>query len=114
MKRIALACLMALTSLTHATGEKWYGLTLNIDADGFFHPIVRSIRVERIAPDSPAERAGLLSGDRVLELQGVKVAGARADALEKLQKPVGDTLRLKIQHGTAEPREVILMAAQKP
>jgi C-terminal processing protease CtpA/Prc len=108
--------LILCSSVRAAPGEGgWFGLALKVNADGFFHPVVRSISVEKVWPDSPAARAGLAAGDAVLEVQGVKVAGATPAQLKPaLQTAVGQTLRLKVQHGSTPPAEIVLKAAPKP
>ncbi len=112
-----LSSLFALCSVANAVAAAsgWFGLKLNVDADGFFNPIVRSITIEMVDPGSPAAKAGLAVGDAVVEVQGVKVVGAKASELKPvLQMSVGQTLRLKIAHGSAPPKEVVLTAAPKP
>jgi C-terminal processing protease CtpA/Prc len=98
-----------------AAGAGWFGLKLNVKADGFFNPVVRSITVESVSPGSPAAKAGLAAGDAVIEVQDLKVGGAKASELKPLlQTSVGQTLRLKVEHASAPPKEVVLKAAPKP
>jgi C-terminal processing protease CtpA/Prc len=105
----------AVSLVDAAASDGWFGLTLNVDADGFFHPVVRSIKVQAVVPNSPAAKAGLEVGDVVLEAQGVKVAGAKpAELRPAFKTSVGDKWRIKVQHATAKPREVVLTAAAKP
>lgn len=56
-------------------------------------------------PGSPAERAGLLAGDVILEADGQPVAGLTADeALELVRGPEGSTVTLAIRReGVSEP-----------
>ncbi len=107
--------LFAVGPVAHAAGDAWYGLKLNVEADGVLHPIVHSIKVEKVWPASPAAQAGLAVGDVVVEIQGLKVDGAKADELKKaMSKKVGETLRLKVKHDGNELRDCTLTAAQKP
>ena len=112
---ISLLTFFALGSLVHAAGDVWYGLKLKVEADGVFHPVIHAINVEKVWPSSPAERAGLVVGDAVIAIQGLKVDGAKADELKKaMGRKVGETLRLKIKRDGKEPRDYNLVAAEKP
>ena len=67
-----------------------------------------------VAKTRRSDLAEFAPGDTVLEVQGILVAGAKADVLKAaMQKAVGETLRVKIQRG-AEIREVSLIAVNKP
>ncbi|MBA3961888.1 MAG: PDZ domain-containing protein [Chthoniobacterales bacterium] len=76
---------------------------------------MHSIKVEKVWPASPAAAANLVAGDVVVEIQGLKVDGAKADDLKKvMNKGVGDILRLKVKHDGKELRDGTLKAARKP
>jgi C-terminal processing protease CtpA/Prc len=99
-----------------AAGEKgWFGFSVSVDADGFsFNPTLRAIKIQEVVPTSPAAAAGLASGDFVIEVQGIPVAGAKADTLKAaMQKAVGETLHLRVKRGSSEAQEVSLVAAIK-
>jgi len=120
-RRITLALLLAtattLASWAHAAEEKgWFGLAFSVETEGFsFNPTIQSAKVDKVAPSSPAAGAGVEPGDVVLAVQGVAIAGAKADVLKAaMKKSVGETLRLKIKHGDAEPREVQMVGVTKP
>ena len=107
--------LFAFSPIAHAAGDAWYGMKLNVEADGILHPVVHSIKVGKVWPESPAARAGLAVGDVMVEIEGLKVDGAKADELKKaMNKKVGETLRLKIQHDGKALRDCTLTAARKP
>ena len=54
--------------------------------------------------DSPAERAGLKSGDLVLETDGSSLDGLTVDgARDRIRGPKGTVVTLTIRRGTAEP-----------
>ena len=110
---VALALLSANAGV-HAAEKGWFGFVISADADGWLHPVVKSITVSKVFPDSPAAKAGITAGDSVVEVQGIAVAGGAADTLQAaLKKAVGETLRLKIRHG-GDIREVSLMAVAAP
>ena len=59
----------------------------------------------------------MAAGDLVVEVQGIRVAGAKAEALKPALQggSVGETLHLKVQRGgSGQPREVTLVAVPKP
>ena len=122
MSRQILAVLLAAAALSvaptslHAAEKGWFGFALNIDAEGLsLNPRLRSIKIEKIFPASPAANAGLASGDMILEIEGITVEGAKADTLKAaIQKSAGETLRLKIKHGVDAPHDISLIAAPKP
>jgi predicted metalloprotease with PDZ domain len=107
--------LLSLSTTLWAAEKGWFGLGVSVDADGVFNPTLRSLTVTKVFPSSPAALAGLASGDTVLEVEGIVVAGTRADVLKAtMQKSVGETLHLKIQHGATGTREVSMVAVRKP
>lgn len=121
MQRRHLASLMgaftflALSAGVQAADKGWFGFAFSADADGWLHPVVKSITVTQVFPDSPAAHAGLAVGDSVVEVQGIAVAGGSASELQAaLKKAAGETLRLKIRHGGGEPREVSMVAVAAP
>jgi C-terminal processing protease CtpA/Prc len=111
----AVALSMAPLSL-RAADKGWFGFALNIDAEGVsLNPKLRSIKIDKIFPVSPAAKAGLAPGDMIVEIEGIPVEGAKADTLKAaIQKSVGETLRLKIKHGADASHDVSLIAASKP
>jgi C-terminal processing protease CtpA/Prc len=114
---VVVAAVLACGPLTLRAAEKgWFGVVFSIDAEGFsLDPKLRSVKVEKILPFSPAAKSDLAQGDVVLEIEGIAVEGAKADTLKAvIQKAVGETLRLKVKHGADVPHEVSLMAVSKP
>ena len=121
MTRIFLTVLIAaavcMSPLPLQASEKgWFGFALEIDAEGIsLNPKLRSIKIVKVLPNSPAAKAGLAPGDNILEMEGIVVAGAQANALKSAtQKSVGETLRLKFRRGADAPREISLVAVVKP
>ena len=114
---VLLAAAVSLLPVPLQAAEKgWFGFALAIDAEGFsLNPKLRSVKIEKVFPNSPAAKAGLAAGDNILEMEGIVVAGTQANALKAAtQKAVGETLRLKIQRGADAPHEISLVAAAKP
>jgi predicted metalloprotease with PDZ domain len=120
-RRTTMALLIAIsafsTAVVNAAEEKgWFGLAFNVETEGFsFNPTIQSVKIEKVVTASPAAQAGLAAGDVVVSLQGVAIAGAKADDLKAaMKKSVGETLRMKVKHGAAEPTEIQMVAIAKP
>ena len=111
-----LVAFAAFSPLANSAEEKgWFGLAFRVEAEGSFNPTVQSVKIETVTPSSPGAGAGLTAGDLVVALQGIATTGAKADDLKAaLKKTVGETLRLKVKRGNAEPFEVSLVAIAKP
>lgn len=120
MTRLFLTVLIAAVCCSplplHAADKGWFGFALAIDAEGLsLNPTLRSITIHKISPNSPAAKAGLAAGDKIIAMEGIVVAGTPANTLKAAtQKSVGQTLRLKFQRGTDAPRDISLVAAAKP
>jgi C-terminal processing protease CtpA/Prc len=100
---------------SHAAEKGWFGFALAIDADGILNPKLRSIKIDKVFPASPAAKAGLSAGDMIVEIEGIVVDGAKAETLKSaMQKSVGETLRLKIKRGADASQDVSLIAGPKP
>jgi len=110
----ALLVLLVLLPAAATAAPGWFGLAMQVDADEGADPTLRTITIVSVVPGSPAARAGLRPGDRVVAAQGVKVAGAHAAAFRQATQPaVGETLRLRVRRGQAL-REVTLVGVEKP
>lgn len=112
-----LTLLTGVASIAHAASEKgWFGFGLTVEADGlFFNPTLRVVKINSVVPSSPAASAGLLVGDLVLEVQGILVAGSKANTLKAAsRRSVGETLRIQVKSGAAEPYELSIIAIAKP
>jgi S1-C subfamily serine protease len=112
---IALSLLWLTTSIV-AAEKGWFGFAIKVDAEeASVNPVLRSITVEKVFDASPAAQAGLLVGDSVLQIQGIVVAGARAEVLRAaLNRPVGETLHLKVKRGPGDIRDISIIAVQNP
>jgi carboxyl-terminal processing protease len=63
-------------------------------------------------PDSPAEKAGVLAGDRILTIDGVGTTGLTIDAaVSKIRGPAGSKVSLLLVSGEAEPRTITITRA---
>jgi carboxyl-terminal processing protease len=78
--------------LSEATTGNYSGLGIQIDVrDGW-------ITVVAPLPDTPAERAGVQTGDRIVQLDGRSTEGWKQDqAVKELRGPAGTTAELQIR-----------------
>ena len=66
------------------------GVTLKIDETG--------VAVSSVMPETPASRAGLRDGDRIVAADGATLTGMPSpDVLDKLRGPIDSTIRLVIE-----------------
>lgn len=68
-----------------------------------------AVVVTRVFPDSPASRAGLRAGDRIVAVDGTAARGGDLDSvLNRIRGPEGSDVTLRMRTGRAAPREVTL------
>jgi C-terminal processing protease CtpA/Prc len=113
---LILAALLAFSAVAVGAEKGWFGLAVSVEVDGLsLNPTLRTITVQKVFASSPAASAGVAAGDSLVEVEGIAVAGAKADLIKAaMQKPVGQTLHLKIRRGTAGMREVSMVAVPRP
>lgn len=88
-------------------GEGWFGAEVEA-AEG-----VEGLRVKSVAPDGPADAAGLAAGHRILELAGKKVMSPEAfDTTIRSEAP-GTLIWIKVNLGDEE-RECRVTLGAKP
>jgi len=95
----------------------WSGLTVQprLEADGNG----QGVMVADVAPDSPAAKAGFLSGDVLLACDGIAIEGAEEKAvahfyrLETGRLP-GNAFKLDYRRGTESRQAQITLAAREP
>ena len=87
-----------------------------VDADGLFNPTLKSVLIQSVQRDLPAALAGITAGDTVLEVDGTKVAGAKAQALaDRMKKKPGESVTLRLSRPDGQTYVVRLVAvAKKP
>jgi S1-C subfamily serine protease len=117
------ACTAAL-SLTHALARPapkgWYGIEAieAIPKKGSFsplNPVVESVKLLKIIPGSPAAQKGIAVGDRVMEIDGVVIAGRKVKELQPLtQKSVGQSMRLRLKKPNGKSYTVVLVGVARP
>lgn len=88
----------------------WLGLDIEpVEADDFGR--TRGVRVTRVAADSPADRSGLGSGDRLIEMNGARLTTPLDFEAILLDLRAGDPVQLLLESGNAPIR---IQAAENP
>jgi len=97
-----------------ATPADWYGVSLNVDieaSDG----TIQSATIRDTFPNSPASEQHVAAGDRVIEIEGQRVAGATLQRFSSLiDKTAGEALRMWLQRPNGEFYYAVLVAAAAP
>ena len=112
----ALLALFFSLSPTVWAGERGYfGFALSIDGNGmFWNPTLRSVKIDKVSPASPAALAGMVFGDEIIEVAGKPVFGAKGNDLKAhVEKDIGQSLQLKLRRANGEEIAVTLVAAAK-
>ena len=94
-----------------------FGFAVKVDADGFFNPTLKTVLIQSVQQGMPAALAGISFGDSILEVEGAKVAGAKASAMaQRMKKKPGESVVLKLARANGETYVVTLVAveAHKP
>ena len=111
------ALVMALGSGAAAADERpgSLGFSISVDGDGFFlNPTLRSITVDGVVPASPAAAAGIVPKDRIVEVEGRQVAGAKASELKPyLQRSAGQVVHLRLRRTSGDEYAVALIAVAR-
>ncbi|MFZ1221114.1 MAG: PDZ domain-containing protein [Chthoniobacterales bacterium] len=107
-RRIAVAVLVLLVfaQTSGAAGEK-LGFVTQVEGEGFFlNPIVTKVLVTEVTKGSLAEAAGIRVGDQIIQIEGQKVAGKRAFALQPFMKlNPGETRTMRLKHADGTEAE---------
>lgn len=77
LRTIATLALLA-AALPAPAAEARLGLGIQAQTSGFLSPVLEQVTVAKVTPGSPAARAGLHSGDRIVAIDGQAVHGAAA------------------------------------
>jgi serine protease Do len=104
--------------LTDQDGPSWLGVeTREVDADKVKElklPAERGVLVGRVAPDSPAAKAGLRENDVITEVGGQRVEGATQFARMIHETPAGRAVQLTVwRDGLAKTLSVTLGQAEE-
>lgn len=114
-KFISILLLLA-ASAAQSADKGYIGISMAIDGVGvFWNPTLKSVKIAKVAPASPAALAGIVEGDFIVEVEGKQVAGAKAGDLKPyLERNVGEQLKLVIKSANGASRSVLVTVAPKP
>lgn len=98
---IALVVLAVFSSLFPSTAfaKARLGFGVAVATDGFFSTTLAEVKVASVVTGSPSEKAGLKTGDLIVEFNGKPIKGASGLTLKKNLADVkqGDHVVLKVQ-----------------
>ncbi|MDI7249223.1 MAG: PDZ domain-containing protein, partial [Bacillota bacterium] len=94
-----------LASFKQGLEEEYEGMGVTLEVRGGSPVVVSTF------PDSPAEQAGVLAGDRLLEVDGKPLKGMAPEAVAGLLRgPAGTPVRLLVmREGWEDPREIVVV-----
>src|SRR5262245_19834189 len=122
--KIALALLAALALLPLGTTAQtrgatiyisrrgWLGISYDFSSTSIDGRSTSELTVVDVVKDSPADRAGVKSGDHILRIDGRPVNEDAFNVLARRLEP-GDAVRLRVATGDRE-RDVTLVASDRP
>jgi C-terminal processing protease CtpA/Prc len=116
IKSFVAAAVLLAASTGQAADKGYLGIAIAVDGEGaFWNPTLKSVKVAKVVPLSPAALAGIVQGDLIVEIEGKQVAGAKANDLKPyLERSVGQQLKLLVKSANGETRPVEVMAGPRP
>lgn len=111
---IALALLLAAPSMADAQTRKpgYLGIRFKEQVSRVNEDRNERVVVSEVSKDSPAEKAGVKSGDEILRVNGLIASNGKFAALARTLVE-GDTVRLRLQRDGRE-RDATIVAAERP
>lgn len=109
------ALLLSVSSAAWAGERGYFGFTLSIDGNAMlWNPTLRSVKIDKVSPASPAALAGMVSGDEIIEVAGKPLPGAKGSDLKAhVEKDIGQSLQIKLRRANGEEVAVTLVAVAK-
>lgn len=89
------------------------GISGKVSADGFFSPKVMSFIIEKVTANSPADKAGIVVGQKIVSIDDCKIPGCPAsEAKQLMRKESGEILQLLLENedGSQIPVKVTMNA----
>ncbi|HEX4871224.1 MAG TPA: PDZ domain-containing protein [Nevskiaceae bacterium] len=108
---IAGALFFASEALAQADG--YFGFSQQVSVNWRLN--VESAVVNYVAPNSPAQAAGIAVGDAVTDIEGCVVPGCGAyKAKDLMEKKIGEILNLKLKRPNGQEYTASIKATQRP
>ncbi|NBQ10196.1 MAG: PDZ domain-containing protein [Betaproteobacteria bacterium] len=88
-----------------------FGFVAKVDAEGIFDPTLKTVQIQSVKKGLPADLAGIVAGDNIVEVDGIKVAGAKASVMAaRMKKRPGESLVLRLLRTNGETYTATLSA----
>jgi C-terminal processing protease CtpA/Prc len=102
-------CLFLLSFDSIAEKPIKIGVTWGVTASGFFSPEIDEIIAKKILANSPAEKAGLKVGDKVISIEDCNIPGCAASkANAYLESDSGSKLHFVVKNKDGEIENIII------
>ena len=113
MRKLIVIIMLCAASVGMAKEKGSIGFSGKVGVDGFFSPEITSFEIEEVFADSPAEKAGLQAGDKVLAIEDCQIPGCDTDeAQELMNRAPGEELRLTIQTKEGEEKDILILVGE--
>ncbi|MCE9687394.1 PDZ domain-containing protein [Shewanella sp. AS16] len=89
------------------------GILGDIETEGFFSSTLTSFSIQEVTPNSPAEKAGIIAGQKIIAIENCHIPGcASSEAKKLMKKESGETLNLLLENkdGSHVPVKVVFNA----
>ena len=75
------------------------GVSAEVEIEGFFSPSLSSYTIQKVKPNSPAENAGLVLGQKIISIEDCKIPGCPVGEAKKLmRKEEGAIINLLLEN----------------
>jgi predicted metalloprotease with PDZ domain len=82
-----------------ATDRIKLGTSADVETDGFFSPTLSSYTIQKVKPNSPAENAGIIVGQKLISVEDCKIPGCPVSEAKKLmRKESGSVINLLLEN----------------
>ena len=92
--------------------QGWLGINYDLTSETRDGKVSESMTVLDVIEDSPADKAGVRKGDRIVRIDGQPVSLSKFRSISRDLQP-GDTLTLRLSNAGRE-RDVSLVASERP
>lgn len=107
--RLLVLLLLMMPFLSYAEDEeqKPGSFSVAVSASGFFRPKLTEVEVIEVSKNSPAEKAGMVAGQKIRSINGCQIPGCPVTEMEKLMgKNLAQPLSLLVE--TEEGKQTLI------